>query len=75
MSMDQMELEDKVMRRVQAPLNFLRNPRFVRGPRVMGKDAAATPPDVPRVGALIFCKPERVGFCPNPHPHPPSPSL
>ena len=42
MSMDQMELEDKVMRRVQAPLNFLRNPRFVRGPRVMGKDAAAT---------------------------------
>ena len=44
MSMDQMELEDKVMRRVQAPLNFLRNPRFVRGPRVMGKDAASLTP-------------------------------
>ena len=37
-----MELEDKVMRKIAAPLNFLRNPRFVRGPRVMGKDAAAT---------------------------------
>ena len=62
MSMDQMELEAKVMRRVQAPLDFLRNPRFVRGPRAAGKDAASMPPDVPRPGALIFCKPERVNF-------------
>ena len=29
----QLELEEKVMRRVQAPLAFARNPRFVLPPR------------------------------------------
>ena len=62
MSMDQMELEDKVLRRVQAPLNFMRNPRFVRGPRRAGSEAPSDPPFVPRLGALIFCKPDRVNF-------------
>ena len=43
MGMEQQELELKVMRRLQAPLDFIRNPRFVLPPRRAAEDAAPEP--------------------------------
>ena len=62
MTMEQLELEEKVMRRVQAPLAFARNPRFVLPPRKPVSEAAPQPPRVANPDMWILCKPERVNF-------------
>ena len=62
MTMEQLELEEKVMRRVQAPLAFARNPRFVLPPRKPVSEAAPQPPRVASPDMWILCKPERVNF-------------
>ena len=62
MGMEQQELELKVMRRLQAPLDFIRNPRFVLPPRKPAEQAAPEPPAVPRRDTWIHCNPEKVNF-------------
>lgn len=62
MPMEQQELELKVMKRLQAPLDFLRNQRYVLPPRKAAEDAAPEPPAVPRRDAWIHCNPEKVNF-------------
>ena len=62
MSMDQQELELKVMKRLQAPLDFMRNPRFVLPERRAPEDAPPEPQSVPRRDDWIHANPEKVHF-------------
>ena len=62
MPMEQQERELKVMKRLQAPLDFLRNQRFVLPPRKPAEQAAPEPPAVPRRDTWIHCNPEKVSF-------------
>merc|ERR1712185_294600 len=62
MPMEQQERELKVMKRLQAPLDFLRNQRFVLPPRKAAEQAAPEPPAVPRRDTWIHCNPEKVTF-------------
>lgn len=62
MSMDQQEAELKVMRRLQGPMDFIRNPRFVLPPRRAPEDAPLEPLPVPRRNDWIHANPEKVHF-------------
>ena len=56
------EAELKVMKRLQGPLDFLRNPRFVLPPRADPSQAAPEPSMVPRRDDWIHANPEKVHF-------------
>ncbi|KAJ1632748.1 hypothetical protein T492DRAFT_838132 [Pavlovales sp. CCMP2436] len=62
MSIMQRELEEDVMRRMQAPLNFLRNPRYQRKQFMSAAEAPILPPKHVHTGMSFHCQPQVVLF-------------
>lgn len=62
MSIEQLQLEEDVLRRMHAPLNFLRNPRHHRSPLMSAADAPLKPPREPYEGMGFHVRPQTVLF-------------
>lgn len=62
LSMEEQQENMKILKRMQGPLNFKRNPRYVLPPRKDASDAAPSPPLVPRRDTFIHVIPDSVHF-------------
>lgn len=62
LSMSQLELEEDVLRRMKAPLNFLRNPRHQRKQLMSASEAPLQPPRHPHAGMSFHVRPQVVLF-------------
>lgn len=60
LTMEQQEQDVAILRRMQAPLAFTRNPRYVLPPRKSASEAAPVPQAVPRRTDVIHVIPEKV---------------
>ena len=62
LTMEQQQADIKILKRMQGPLAFTRNPRYVLPPRKAASEAAPVPSAVARRDTFIHVIPEKVNF-------------